>query len=85
MSLISRPLFHPKSRLPRNKNSSHFNLPLILTPIPGLWLTYHLIRRLSTVIARLKPDPGGDLLLIPPAQVLNLLGMCPFKLEDQAG
>jgi hypothetical protein len=38
-----------------------FSLSLILALIPGLWLAYRLLRRLSTVIPWLHPDPEGDL------------------------
>jgi hypothetical protein len=37
-----------------------FSLALILTLIPVLWLAYRLIRRLSTAILWLQPDPEGD-------------------------
>jgi hypothetical protein len=38
-----------------------FSLAFLLTLIPGLWLAYRLLRRLSTVIPWLNPDPEGDL------------------------
>jgi hypothetical protein len=38
-----------------------FSLSLILALIPGLWLAYRLMRRLSAVIPWLNPDPEGDL------------------------
>jgi hypothetical protein len=40
---------------------SFFSLALILALIPGLWLAYRLIRRLSTAIPWLRPHPEGDL------------------------
>jgi hypothetical protein len=38
-----------------------FSLAFLLTLIPGLWLAYRLLRRLSTVSPWLNPDPEGDL------------------------
>ncbi len=38
-----------------------FSLAIPLCLIPGLWLAYRLMRRLSTVIPWLRPDPEGDL------------------------
>jgi hypothetical protein len=38
-----------------------FSLSFILALIPGLWLAYRLLRRLSAVIPWLIPDPEGDL------------------------
>jgi hypothetical protein len=38
-----------------------YGLAVVLTLLPGLWLAYRLIRRLSTVIPWLQPDPEGEL------------------------
>lgn len=38
-----------------------YSLAIVLTLIPGLWLAYRLLRRLSTAIPWLNPDPEGDL------------------------
>jgi hypothetical protein len=45
----------------QNILQTFFSLALPLSLIPGLWLAYRLIRRLSTVIPWLRPDPEGDL------------------------
>jgi hypothetical protein len=40
---------------------SFFSLALTATLIPGLWLAYRLMHRLSTAIPWLRPHPEGDL------------------------
>jgi hypothetical protein len=45
----------------QNIHQTLFSLAITMTLLPGLWLAYRLMRRLSAVVPWLKPDPEGDL------------------------